>query len=89
MGFPRRNSIEKRLNVLAKHLEGSIDSGLVNDLRKEISYGEYGVGLENLCEQLLESDYRLAKVILDEIAEAARFMQLPTERWDFVMTLER
>ncbi|MGI8647517.1 MAG: hypothetical protein DLM55_06805 [Acidimicrobiales bacterium] len=80
--------MEKRRHVLAKCLEGYIDYGLLSDFRQEISYSEYGLGLENLCERLLESDCRLPKAILDDIAEAARLMQLPAERWDFVLTLE-
>ena len=79
---------EERLWMLARHLDGYVENDILRDLRQEISYGEYGLGLENLCEQLFESNARLPKVILDEIVEAANLMQLPAERWDFVMALE-
>ncbi len=79
---------EARLLKLADILEGYAEDGIIRDLRQEISYGEYGLGLENLCERLFESDARLPKAVIADIADIAGLMRLPAERWNFVEALE-
>ena len=80
--------IAARLLKLADILEGYAEDGIIRDLRQEISYGEYGLGLENLCERLFESDARLPKAVIADIADIAGLMRLPAERWNFVEALE-
>jgi len=82
---------EACLLKLADILEGYAEDGIIRDLRQEISYGEYGLGLENLCERLFESDARLPKAVIADIADIADIaglMRLPAERWNFVEALE-
>ncbi len=79
---------EARLLKLADILEGYAEDGIIRALRQEISYGEYGLGLENLCERLFESDARLPKAVIADIADIAGLMRLPAERWNFVEALE-
>lgn len=71
---------EEHFLLLAQELDGYVATDVLDDFRREISYGEYGVGLENLCERLREFDARLPAAILDEIAWLARLMQLPDDR---------
>jgi len=80
--------IEHRLLRLSDHLDRVVEPEIVGQLRKEVSYGEYGMGLENLCQQLFEADARLPKFVIDEIGEIAGLMDLPADRWEFVSALE-
>ena len=60
---------------------------LVAQARAEVGYGEYGMGLENLCEGLYEGNAKLPQRGIDSIAELAKTMNLSRERWEFVEIL--
>lgn len=80
--------MEQRLRELANDLRPVIPADMLEGFEREIGYGEYGLGVENLCEQMYEAEVRLPRPIIDEIAGAARAMDLPPQRWDMVFALE-
>lgn len=80
-------TIEERMAEMLERLERCAPADLIDQARTEMGYGEYGIGLENLCEGLYEVNAKLPQHILDTIAELARAMGLLPERWEFVEIL--
>jgi hypothetical protein len=80
-------TIEERMVEMLERLARCAPAELIDQARTEVGYGEYGIGLENLCEGLYEVNAKLPQDILDSIAELAGAMDLSPERWEFVEIL--
>ena len=72
---------------LLKELEGRVPDSIIGAARHDVGYGEYGLALENLCEQLFEFDARLTSSDVSSIDALAVAMNLPVERWQFTLEL--
>jgi hypothetical protein len=79
-------SIENRAFVLLESLQGKLPSDEFEDIRELIAAGEWGVALENLCQQLYEHDILVDAATLERIRNLAQHMHLPPKTWQFLAT---
>jgi hypothetical protein len=79
--------MEKRILDLLASLVSVAPSNVLDRARSEVSYGEYGIAIENLCDNLFELNARLSSDQLEEFARLAAEMGLREDRWAFIRTL--
>jgi hypothetical protein len=76
---------ERALAVLERFRE-SLPSEECEEIQSLISHREWGVGLENLCQQLFEHDIPVDHASLRAIRELAEEMQMPAKTSKFLET---
>lgn len=81
-------TVEERILVLLASLGSRVPTDVVDRARAEVGYGEYGIAIENLCENLFELDVRLTHSHLEDLGNLARDLGLGDERWGFIRSLE-
>jgi hypothetical protein len=83
-----REAKEERALAVLERFRASLPSGEFEEIESLITHREWGVGLENLCQQLFEHDILVDRASLWAIRELAEEMKMPAETWDFLETPE-
>jgi hypothetical protein len=80
----RDEIIEEKMLRLLQQFEDKLSADILADNRDLVVHREWGVALENLCEQLYEFDVIVNSDSLEEIKELTREMRLPSKTWQFL-----
>lgn len=73
--------IETKMLALLREFEGKLSSKVYKDVESLVLHREWGVGLENLCEQLNEFNVPVEADAIERIKELAELMQLTSKPW--------
>jgi CO dehydrogenase/acetyl-CoA synthase beta subunit len=80
-------NLEQRLNELADALATHVDGPTIDEFRDFLGAGEYGVGLEYVCDRLSDDEEPVTRGEADLIRELARQMRLTRPSIDEVEDL--
>ena len=75
---------ESLLNDLTKEFTESLPTGVVEHVASLSSAGEWGVGLEELCNMVYEYDVPISKVQYEKMKELGRLMEMDSSAWDIL-----
>jgi hypothetical protein len=64
---------------------GAIPNGRIDDTESLARAGEWGIAIENLCEQLYDAEVNVPADIVEEIRELATAMRLKERYWRMLM----
>jgi hypothetical protein len=78
--------IEMRTLALLKHFENAIPADRYSDLVELAMHNEWGVALENLCQNLNDDDAPVGQGELEEIQALTADMGMPATTWDFLVS---
>jgi hypothetical protein len=81
-------TVEETILAFLDSLSGRAPATIIEDARRDVSHGEYGLAIENLCENLFEQDVSLSSAHLAELRHLATDLDITTERWAFVLSLQ-
>jgi hypothetical protein len=76
--------MEIQMLDLLREFDGKLKDNIHEDIRDLIVHGEWGIALENLCQQLYEYDVAVPPNSLTEIKKLTEQMQLPSKTWSFL-----
>ena len=77
--------IETKMLALLHEFRGKLPDKVYSDIESLVLHREWGVGLENLCEQLYEINIPVEAEILEQIKELTELMQLSSKTWSFLV----
>jgi hypothetical protein len=72
--------IEIKMLVLLHEFEGRLPTKVYKEIESLAVHREWGIALENLCEQLYEFNLPIESEALGKIKELTELMQLSSER---------
>ena len=75
---------ESLLNDLTKEFTESLPTDVVEHIASLSSAGEWGVGLEELCNMVYEYDVPISKVQYEKMKELGRLMEMDSSTWDIL-----
>jgi hypothetical protein len=77
--------IADRMLALIQRIDARLSPEIIEDNRDLVVNGEWGVALENLCQQLFEFDVVVEADLLEEIKSLTKEMKLAPETWNFLL----
>jgi hypothetical protein len=77
--------VEERLLLLLRQFEKALPHAEYEQFRSLTVHREWGIALENLCQQLFEHDIPVGAAEIAEMKRLAEEMNLPSDTWDFLV----
>lgn len=81
-------NVEIELASVLDSFETRAPQEIIDAARNELGHGEFGIALENFCEQIFEASVELDGSDLSTIENLATAMGIADNRWAFLKELE-
>jgi len=78
---------ESLLNDLTKEFSENLPSAVVEHIDDLSNAGEWGVGLEELCNMIYEYDVSVSEIQYEKIKKLGRVMEMDSSTWDMLKEL--